>query len=129
MGGLNSKDVDEWAAIATLSLVNNMQSKSYLQGVTELLSVMGSADENKAMKFIQNKVASYVPGLVKVMQPDVELKELRSLMDKFQSKIPGWSSSLEPKRDLFGEKVMPPMGYRTLPSIHSVSATGRVMQS
>ena len=111
MGNLNSKDADEWAAIATLSIVNNFQSKSYLQGATELLSVMGSADQGKAMKFIQGKVASYGPGLGKVAQPDVELKELRGWLDKAYSKIPGLSATLEPKRDIFGEKVQPAMGY------------------
>lgn len=106
-----AKKAEDFAALATLSLSNNLMSKSYLTGITELTSVLASENERQIEKYIQRKVTSYIPAVVNVAQADVGLKEVRSLMDAIMQKIPGFSSTLEPKRGLFGEKLAPQVGW------------------
>jgi hypothetical protein len=86
-------------------------SKSYLKGLTEIITGLASEDPERMQTILRNRIASYIPGATKVLQPDTGLKEMRGLMDGLMSKVPGLSSMLEPKRDLFGQKRMAPVGY------------------
>jgi hypothetical protein len=108
---IQEKERDSFAAQVSLSLANNLMSKSYLKGLTEIITGLASEDSERMQVILRNRIASYIPGATKVLQPDTGLKEMRGLMDGLMSKIPGLSGMLEPKRDLFGAKRMPPVGY------------------
>lgn len=108
---LPEKDRDNLAEVMTLSLVNNLTSKTYLKGLIDTLAVIGSGDERKVQKWLQMRAASYVPNAVGAFNPDTELKDVRSVMDAMKTKIPGYSSTVEAKRDFFGVKQTSPMGY------------------
>ena len=131
MQHIPTNKAEDWAALAGLSLANNLMSKSYLTGITDVLSVLAGDNERQIEKYMERKVASYIPAVVNVAQADIGLKEIRSLMDAIMNKIPGLSSKLEPRRDLFGAKIMPQMGWpmgALNPFTSSDATTERVTQ-
>lgn len=105
-GHLPEKDRDNIAEIMTLSLVNNFASKSYLKGLIDTLSIVGSNEPRKMEQWFRQRTVSYVPSLFGALNPDRELKDVRSVLDAAMTKIPGFSASVEAKRDLFGQKRM-----------------------
>lgn len=102
-----------WATMATLALAKNITSKSYLQGLVEWSSMLGGgySMEEQAKRMVQMRAASYVPNYMNLYSGNDELKEIRSVTDAMMAKIPGMSSTVEAKRDYFGEKRVAPMGY------------------
>jgi hypothetical protein len=110
-GHLPEKDRDSIAEVMTLSLVNNLASKSYLKGLIDTLSVVGSSDEKKIHRWLQQRAGSYVPAVLAAASPDREMKDARSVLDAALTKIPGYSSTVEAQRDLFGQKRMMPGGF------------------
>jgi hypothetical protein len=58
------------------------------------------------------KAASYIPGVVQLLQTDDELKAVHSVMEAVYAKIPGWSQSVEAKRDYFGNKKVAEPGMQ-----------------
>jgi hypothetical protein len=107
---MGERDYSEAAGKMTMGLVKNLSSKTYLRALTDVLDA-ATGDENAFKKWFQSRAASYVPGIVQTMNPDDELKNIRGWFDGLRSRVPGWSNTLEARRDNFGEKVMPPMGY------------------
>lgn len=112
-GHLDEKASSNFAVAATLAVAKSITSKSYLQGLTEQLSILGGgySAEDHAMRFFQTKVASYVPASVSAFTGNDELKDIRSIMDGLLAKTPGYSTTVEAKRDYFGEKRATPDGY------------------
>ena len=110
-GGLPEDKRDELATIMTLSLTNNLVSKSYLKGLIDTLTIVGSNDPNKIHRWVNQRAASYVPNALAATNADREMKEVRGVLDAMASKVPGWSSTVEAKRDLFGEKRLTPSSY------------------
>lgn len=110
-GYLSDKKKGDYAQLATLSLVNNLASKSYLKGLIDTLSIVGSQDANKIDRWMRQRAASYAPSFVGRLNPDPEMKEVRSVMDAIMTKIPGYSTQVPPKRDLFGERKRMPGSY------------------
>jgi hypothetical protein len=100
------------ATMMTLAVAKNLSSKSYLQGLVEWSSMLGGgyAAEEQVQRMIQMRVASYVPNYLPMYTGNDELKAVRSVMDAVMAKIPGLSSTVEAKRDYFGEKRMAPLG-------------------
>lgn len=109
-GKLADKDMQEIASRATMAVMQNISSKTYLRGLTDVMEAF-TGDDASINKWVRSRVASYVPNLVQVLNTDDEVKDMRTWFDGFRSRIPGWSSSVEAKRDNFGEKVMTPSGY------------------
>ena len=99
--------------MASLAVAKNIASKSYLQGIVEMSSLIGAGytAEEQAKRMVQMKAASYIPQYMNLYTGNDELKEVRSVTDAMMAKIPGLSSSVEAKRDYFGEKRVAPMGY------------------
>jgi len=104
---------DNWATSAALSIAKNLSSKSYLQGVVEMASMLGGGytAEEQAKRMVQMRAASYLPNYLNLYTGNDELKEIRSVTDALMAKTPGMSSQVEAKRDYFGEKRVAPMGY------------------
>jgi hypothetical protein len=51
-----------------------------------------------------------VPNVIQGLNPDDALRSTRGLVDRMKSRIPGLSETLEPRRNIYGEKVMKPSG-------------------
>lgn len=109
-GKVDGDHLDEVAVKLSLGLAKNISSKTYLRGLIDVLNTIGG-DEPKAKSLVRSRLASYVPGIMQVFNTDDELKDLRGVMDGVRARIPGLSASVESKRDNFGEKIQPPMGW------------------
>jgi hypothetical protein len=109
-GKVREQDYDEAAAKATLGVIQNISSKTYLRGLTDALDAL-NGDGNKAKAYFQSRAASYVPGIAQLLNNDDGIKDVRGWFDGMRSRVPGWSTTVESKRDNFGDKVMPPMGW------------------
>jgi hypothetical protein len=101
-------DVDELAAAAVLAVSNTMINKTYLQGLSDVISAIREPDRG-AQKYIKNFIGSLVPAVVRQTEQiiDPPISEVNGLFDKAKANIPGLSSSLPPKRGLFAEKITP----------------------
>lgn len=105
--------VDQLAMTATVALAGNLASKSYLRGLTDIMGLLGSgySKEESAKKWLEYRVASYIPSWTGMVNPDTEMKETRSMLDAILARLPGASSMVEAKRDNFGQKFVAPHGY------------------
>lgn len=101
-----------WASGAILALGNNILSKSYLTGITDVINALGdtSVDSNKMQRFLQRATVMSIPyssGLRFTRQlADDNLREVRGGLDAILNTIPGTSSLLPPRRSwITGEPV------------------------
>lgn len=104
----------DYATALALSLANNIANKSYLQGLVEISSIMGTGynKEHAVERFIQQRLGSYVPAYTNLWTGNEDVKALRHWYDGALAKIPGYSSSVEARRDyLSGEKTVAPDGH------------------
>jgi hypothetical protein len=104
-----TKDADSLGAVATgivASLAKNLTSKTYLQGLTNLLEAM-TGDSRKVESALGAVAGAFVPSIVagQVGAADNEMREIRSILDRVRSRIPGVSTTLAPRRNMLGEKV------------------------
>lgn len=104
----------DFATAITLAVANNIANKSYLQGLVEISSLIGTGDnkEHAVERFIQQRLGSYVPAYANLWSGNEEIKSLRTWYDGVLAKTPGYSASVESRRDyLSGEKSVAPDGY------------------
>jgi hypothetical protein len=114
MGQVDEATADQLATAAVLSIVQNMSSKTYMSGVTELLDAIDSsstdpeANNYKLTRYLQRLAGSMVPASVanieRVMSP--EMSATYGYIDRVKSRIPGYSADLPPRRNIFGEPVV-----------------------
>lgn len=114
MGQVDDATADQLATAAVLSIVQNMSSKTYLSGVSELLDALDSsstdpeANNYKLTRYFQRMAGSMVPAGVanieRVMSP--EMSATYGYIDTIRSRIPGFSEGLPPRRNIFGEPVV-----------------------
>jgi len=110
MGHLDEHDAGQVASAAVLSIQRNLASKTYLKGVTDLVSAVheySSGNEKAITRYMQNFGASFLPysGASNAIRKelDPEMKEAMTLIDAFKAKIPGMSKDVHPTVNLFGE--------------------------
>lgn len=89
-----------------VSIANNITSKTYMKGVTDLLEVINDPD-NRGEAFLGSVAGSFVPTIVASAEKalDPEIQEIRSITDRIMSRIPGASSRLPVRRNLLGEAM------------------------
>lgn len=105
--GEEAQDVGMAMAFA---ISNNFTSKSYLQGLENLMTVMQGEDPQKVGRIIDRMAASFAPGgqamaQVNTAMFDGELKEIRSIVDAAYARYPGLSEKVEPRRDVLGREL------------------------
>ena len=110
-GQLEEGDRDTFAKGAVLAMVNNLASKTYLQGLIQAVNILSDDRGSKLQAYMEQRAASYVPNLLGAANPDPHLREVRTVLDAMQAKVPGFSKSLPPRRDVLGEPITVPMGY------------------
>ena len=86
------------------TLIKSVMSKTYLRSLTELLSAFdGSQGEVKLERWLDDKIGSYVPGVLAQFNNDPAQREVRGLVDSLKAKIPSMSATLPAARDYFGQ--------------------------
>ncbi len=109
-GHIDEQDLSELAANMSISLANNITSKTYLTGLTQVLEAV-TDPEAKMASFARSRASSFIPTIFKQLGgliPGIEdpyMRETRTMMDAIQNRIPGFSQSLPPKRNIYGEPV------------------------
>lgn len=103
-GYIPSDKREDIATSMVLALSNSLISKTYLRSLTEFFGMFGGYNsEAKAERFLQNRLASYVPGVYAQFNTDPAIREVRSVIDAVMAKTPGLSNDLPPKRNYLGE--------------------------
>ncbi len=98
----------EAATAVTFGVAQNLSSKSYMSGLSNLMSAIESGNSVQIEKFFANYAASYVPslasGAAKVTDPT--MKEVRGVVDAIMNRIPGLSDNLPAKHSwLTGQPI------------------------
>lgn len=112
---VDERTQDQIATSLTLSLANNLNSRSYLRSMTELMAIIGQANSPQAANMVQrwlnSRASSWVPRIVSTMNPDDTMRDARSMLEAIEAKIPGLSEGLPPMRDNFGAPIVPAVGW------------------
>lgn len=93
---------------ALVSFSNNFTNKTYLKGLSNLFSVLGDGDPDKARRAYQSLVASIVVPSVVNKLSDMEnddVRETRSAADALMARTPWGYDKLPTKRDALGNPV------------------------
>ena len=94
------------------TLVKNLASKTYLQGLADIMDAVMSADERKIRKVYQNKISSMVvPNLVSKFKFDPYYREARTITEEIASRLPFFSKGVEPRFNWLGEKDVRQGGF------------------
>jgi hypothetical protein len=110
-GHLMSDEGTQVASSLIASVGQNLSSKTYMQGVTEFMDAFSNGDQHKVQALMKGEAGTFVPNILAQMNPDKTVHETRSIISSLMARVPGVSNTLEPKRNIFGEKIMYPAGY------------------
>lgn len=99
--------LSEFAGQASIATLKQLTSKSYLQGLTEVLDALKDPEKDFAKAF-RNMAGSFVPNALSRANQDPFMREVRSVLDGLKRKTPGFSEELDPVRNILGEPVTPP---------------------
>ncbi|HVU21958.1 MAG TPA: hypothetical protein VHE09_14600 [Rhizomicrobium sp.] len=99
-------DVGDVPAAFFGSIVKGLVNKSYLKGAADIIQAIEDP-ERYGKRYIQNQLTSVIPNFVTqfARTEDPVLRETRGLLDAFKAKIPGLSTTLLPRRDVWGEPI------------------------
>ncbi len=93
-----------------ISIAQNITSKTYLQGLTQVMDALSSPDK-KMESFLRSRLGSYVPSALNQTAglvpggADPYTREARTYLDTVLARLPGFSQMLPPKRNVFGEAI------------------------
>jgi hypothetical protein len=115
------------AALAMTTIANNVTSKTFMAGLSDFLDAVSSGKVQDSSSFMKNAVGSFIPNVLNRGNTDDHVREARTVMDSVLSRMPGTSANLEPRRNLFGEKVMKAPGWsnRTFNPFTFMGAPGK----
>ena len=107
-------DALDVAAAITVSIAQNITSKTYMSGLSDVFDILGSsstdpeADNTKAKRWIERMAGSLIPAGVAQVERTLspELSATQGIIDKWRSRIPGLSDELPPRRNIFGEPIV-----------------------
>jgi len=109
-GEVHEEVSSDIAAKFVVAASKDVTNQSFMQGISQFSDAFDSGDPNKAKALFGGVLTSFVPALGRqVDTPDV-YTEVRGLVDQLKSSVPHMSSTLEPQRNILGEKVIKPPG-------------------
>lgn len=107
-GNIDEFTRDEFAYAATLAIVNNLASKTYLQGIFNTIGAIDAAKRGQTdalEKWAASMTGAFIPfaGLRNQMNKaygDDVAREVNGYVDRIKATIPGYSDTLPPHRNL-----------------------------
>lgn len=107
---LTDSEIESVQAAIAMSIANNVMNKTYLTGISDLMTAM-SDPERYGQGYFQRFAGSVVPaGVANVARAmDPYALEANTMLERIRSRIPGLTQDLPPRRDLWGE----PITYRS----------------
>ncbi|AKM06137.1 thermonuclease family protein [Pelagerythrobacter marensis] len=105
--GMSERQREDKALLLTASIMGNLASKTWLSGLSDLVSALHEPDRY-ADNMMQRLVGSFlVPNLVagtaRTMDPVA--RETETLGEALQSRLPGLKDDLLPRRDVWGREI------------------------
>lgn len=106
IGQLDEVEADELAGAAVIAIANNTTSKTWLRGLSELLSTVNDPTRH-GTRYIHNFLSTAIPTMSAQIERtlDPEVRAVYNLMDALKQKVPGWSEALPPRRNMWGEVI------------------------
>lgn len=97
---------DTLATMVVASLAKNMTNKTYLEGVSRFIDAIHNPDRYGS-GWIERFVASFTPSGVAHIERliDPTVRETQGVIDAIKARIPGLSTTLPPKRNIWGEPI------------------------
>jgi hypothetical protein len=96
---------------AAMAAARTVKDKGYFQSLSDLLETIDSGDGNAAAAFLQSRLGSFVPNLLRQTNPDPYFREVRGYVDAILSRVPGLSHRVEPRFDALGRPTMRPGSF------------------
>ncbi len=118
---LPESDINSLGAAMVFSVQKNITSSSYLKGMSNFLELLTNGVKIKSdggvvgvsgwNRMVQSYANSLVPAILEdsaaiMGMDDPYQREVRSMMDSIKEGTPFFSSSLEPRRDVFGRPLV-----------------------
>ena len=118
LGQTTEAEANEVALAAVLSITQNMASKTYLSGVFDFIEAFFGASTDpessnwKLNNWLNRLGGSMVPSFVASVERQIspEISATYDMIDRIKSRIPGMSEGLPPRRNIFGEVIVPSGG-------------------
>ena len=109
---VDDPDVTNLTAALTLSIANDVTSKTYLEGMARFFEAMGNPKEG-AKSAMLSMAGSFVPAGVGAIARGVDpyQRTVNSMTDALKAKTPGLSKDLPPMRNVWGEPVSHESGF------------------
>lgn len=108
MNGDDDEDIARNLTDAMLvSIANNFTSRSFLQGLGDIISAMEDPEKNMSW-VVERYAGAVVPnGLSQVvaLTGDESLKETHGIFERLESRTPGFSEGATPRRNMLGEVI------------------------
>lgn len=114
-GQIGEAEMDELALAGVIGFVNNVASKTYLQGMIDTVEAI--SDPQRFLPSLMNQYASaMVPHSAFLRelrkQNDPSMREVRSMTDAIMNTVPGFSDALPARRSwITGEPIIYPKGW------------------
>jgi len=99
--------LDQLAMAAVIGTMESMTSKTYLQGLSNVLEAVRQPDQ-KGLNWLRGMARSLVPtGVATVARTlDPTMREVNGLIDTMRARVPGYSAELPPRRNLWGAPIL-----------------------
>ena len=106
--GSDDPEVAKVIALLGASATQNLTSKTWLKGISDALEAIDKPD-SKGEQFVRSFAGTAVPtGVAQIERiQDPMLREARTILDQIKSRLPGYSTELPPRRNPFGEPIVP----------------------
>jgi len=106
-GGLNRRDAGKIATHLTLGIAKNLTNKTWLSGAADFFQMLDDPDRYGDRYFRNLAATAAVPSILNqtAQAIDPNLRDARTLMDAIKARTPGLSSSVMPRRDMWGEAI------------------------
>lgn len=107
---LSDSEVESVQAAIAMSIANNVMNKTYLTGVSDIITAMSDPDrygKSYFERFAGSVIPAAVANVARSMDPYA--REANTMLERVRSRVPGLSDGLPLRRDMWGE----PISYRS----------------
>ncbi|MGH0000110.1 hypothetical protein ACQU0X_08520 [Pseudovibrio ascidiaceicola] len=114
-GSVGESEAEEIGTAAIVAFVNNVGSKTFLQGITDFAEAVGDPDRHLGT-YLRRQASNMVPytALQREVRKGIDpsMREARTLVDTVKNNIPSYSSTLPPRRSwITGDPLVYPKGW------------------
>lgn len=102
----DNPDMEKLAVAGALSIAQNITSKTYLQGLSNMFDALANPKtegESVARSYAGSMVPAGLAAIDRIQDP--YQRSVYSMMDAIKARTPGWSETLPPRRDEWGQPI------------------------